>query len=134
MQGLTQTKEGTFAAAPSRMVPAPDVSLPEGVALLWPVYLVLGSMGAVAAFLLAGIEAASLTIAAFIALWAFVEPRTTLWLGTAFMIFLFVFFQTTAPLGDELPEEFFYWGIGIALITAGLTVATIFSSLTDSVT
>ncbi len=75
-----------------------------------------------------GIEAATITIAVLIALWAFVEPRTTLWLATAFMVCLFVFFQREAPLGEELPEEFFFWGSGLALITAGLVVATFFSS------
>lgn len=104
------------------------VALPEGVALLRPVYCVAGGMAVGAALLYGGIEAASLMIAALIALWAFVEPRTTLWLCTAYMIFLFVFFQSTAPLGEEVPEEFFYWGIGIALITAGLMAATMFSS------
>jgi O-antigen ligase len=105
--------------------------LPEGHALLRPVYWVTVGVAAGAAFLYSGIETASLLIAAFIALWAFVEPRTTLWLATAYMIFLFVFFQTTAPLGEDVPEEFFYWGIGIALITAGLAAATFFSSKVD---
>ncbi|HEV2523278.1 MAG TPA: O-antigen ligase family protein [Candidatus Acidoferrales bacterium] len=137
---MNQTGVGAFAAAAreqlaatrSGMILAATPPLPEGVALLWPVYLVLGCVAAVAAFLFAGIETVSLTIAALIALWAFIDPRTTLWLSTAFMIFLFVFFQTTAPLGEEVPEEFFYWGVGVALIAAGLAAATIFSSQAGS--
>jgi hypothetical protein len=34
-------------------------------------------------------------------------------------------------LGEEVPEEFFYWGIGITLITVGLVAATFFSSQVD---
>ena len=100
----------------------------EGVALLRPVYWIAGCLAAAVALRYGGIEAATITFAALIALWAFAEPRTTLWLSTAFMVFLFVFFQREAPLGDELPEEFFFWGSGLALITAGLIVAALFSS------
>lgn len=139
MQGVTQTGAMAFAsAAHARLAAArsgkffaPTSPQQEGVALLWPVYAALGCIGASAVFLFGGIETASLVIAAVIALWAFVEPRTTLWLATAFMVFLFVFFQTTAPLGDELPGEFFYWGAGIAFLTAGLVAATFFSSEVD---
>jgi hypothetical protein len=106
-------------------------AVPEGLALLWPVYSIAGCVAGGAMFFFGGIGVAGLTIAGVIALWAFIEPRTTLWLCTAFMVFLFVFFQTTAPLGEEVPEEFFYWGIGIALITAGLVAATFFSSQVD---
>jgi O-antigen ligase len=106
-------------------------ALPEGLALIRPVYWVAGCVAAGGAYLYGGIETASLIIAAVIALWAFAEPRATLWLCTAFMVFLFVFFQTTAPLGEEVPEEFFYWGVGIALITTCLAVATFFSSEVD---
>jgi hypothetical protein len=106
-------------------------ALPEGLALIRPIYWVAGSIAAGAALVYGGIETASFVTAAIIALWAFVEPRTTLWLCTAYMIFLFVFFQTTAPLGEEVPEEFFYWGIGIAFITTGLVAATFFSSQVD---
>ena len=136
MQGVTQSGEMRFSPeAKQRHVSvhtqkflAATSLLPEGLALLWPVYSIVGCAVAGAAFLYGGIAAASITFAAFIAVWAFIEPRTTLWLCTAYMIFLFVFFQTVAPLGDEVPEEFFYWGIGIALITAGLVAATLFSS------
>jgi len=100
----------------------------EGVALLRPVYWIAGCLAAAVALRYGGIEAATITFAVLIALWVFAEPRTTLWLATAFMVFLFVFFQREAPLGDELPEEFFFWGSGLALITTGLVVATFFSS------
>src|SRR5579863_7365982 len=139
MQEVTQTGGPAFATlARARILavrtgefPGATPALPEGLALFLPVYWVAGGVAAGAAFLYGGIETASLALAAIIALRAFVEPRTTLWLATAFMVFLFVFFQTTAPLGDELPEEFFYWGIGIALITAGLMAATFFSANVD---
>ena len=120
---------GKIPRVPFAAEKAPAV--PEGLALIRPIYWVAGSIAAGAAVLYGGIGTASLTIAAVIALWAFFEPRTALWLATAFMVFLFVFFQTTAPLGDELPGEFFYWGAGIAFITAGVAAATFFSSEVD---
>lgn len=83
------------------------------------------------AFYFGGMEALTFAVAGMIALWAFVEPRTSLCLCTAFMMFLFVFFQKEAPLGEELPEEFFYWGAGLALITAGLCGAALFSREAD---
>lgn len=79
------------------------------------------------AFYFGGMEALTFAVAGMIALWAFVEPRASLCLCTAFMMFLFVCFQKEAPLGEELPEEFFYWGAGLALITAGLCGAAVFS-------
>jgi O-antigen ligase len=141
MPGMTQSGGTPFApearswgaAGRSGKFLAGTSLLPEGTALLWPVYSIAGCAVAGAAFVFGGIEITSLTIAAIIAFWAFIEPRATMWLCTAFMVFLFVFFQTTAPLGEEVPEEFFYWGVGIALITAGLAAATIFSSQGDLV-
>ena len=100
---------------------------PIGFALLRPVYAIGGATAAGVALYWGGIAGVTITIAALIALWAFAEPRTGLWLATAFMVFLFVFFQSTAPLGEELPAEFLFWGIGVALITAGLVAATLFS-------
>jgi O-antigen ligase len=107
------------------------IALPTGIALLRPVYAIGGALAAGAALYVGGIEALTITIAGLVALWAFAEPRTALWLVTAFMIFLFVFFQSTAPLGEELPGEFLNWGIGVALITSGLLIATLFSSQAD---
>lgn len=104
------------------------VNPPVGIALLRPVYAVAAATAAGVALYFGGIAGATITIAALIALWAFAEPRTALWLATAFMVFLFVFFQSTAPLGEELPAEFLFWGIGVALITSGLVIATFFSS------
>ncbi len=102
-----------------------------GIALLRPIYWIGAGIVAGAALYFGGIEAATIAIATLIALWAFAEPRTALWLATAFMVFLFVFFQQTAPLGEDLPAEFLFWGIGVALITAGLFTATIFSAQAD---
>jgi len=96
-----------------------------------PVYCILASFAAGFALAYGGIAAATISIAGAIALWAFAEPRASLWLATAFMVFLFVFFQQTAPLGEDLPEEFLYWGIGLAIITGGLFVAALFSSTVD---
>src|SRR5271170_7634283 len=106
-------------------------AMPEGLALVRPVYWIAASLVAGVALYLGGIQAVVIAVAALIALWAFAEPRTTLWLATAFMTCLFVFFQREAPLGEEVPEEFFYWGTGIALITAGLSMATLFSRQVD---
>jgi hypothetical protein len=105
--------------------------LPAGIQLLAPVYWIAAAILAGAALYFGGIEAATIAIATLIGLWAFAEPRTALWLATAFMIYLFVFFQQTAPLGEDLPAEFLFWGIGVALITAGLLVATLFSAQAD---
>jgi len=104
---------------------------PAGFALLRPVYCVAGGLVAGVALRYGGLEALTITLAVLIGLLAFFEPHSALWLATAFMIFLFVFFQTTAPLGEDLPAEFFYWGIGVALITAGLVIATLFSPRVD---
>src|SRR5271170_2977178 len=106
-------------------------AMPEGLALVRPVYWIAASLVAGVALYLGGIQAVVIAVAALIALWAFAEPRTTLWLATAFMTCLFVFFQREAPLGEEVPEEFFYWGSGIAVITAGLFIATLFAGHVD---
>jgi hypothetical protein len=106
-------------------------AMPEGLALVRPVYWIAASLVAGVALYLGGIQAVVIAAAALIALWAFAEPRTALWLATLFMTCLFVFFQREAPLGEEVPEEFFYWGTGIALITAGLSIATLFSRQVD---
>lgn len=107
--------------------PAP----PSGLQLLRPVYWIAGALISGVAFHYGGVEALSIALAAFIALWSFAEPRPTLANVTAFMVFLFVFFQNEAPLGDELPQEFFYWGAGLALITATICLATAFSRADD---
>ena len=108
-----------------------DAPPPSGVQLLRPVYWIGAAIVAGVAFHFGEIEALAISLAALIALWSFVEPRATLWSATLFMMFLFVFFQSEAPLGEELPQEFFYWGTGVALITAGLCAATLFSRKAD---
>lgn len=126
---MTQTFQGTLGGcirAGSNVV-----SVPEGLALLRPVYWIVAFLAAGIALHYGGIEVATIAAAALIGVWAFAEPRTALWLSTAFMVYVFVFFQREAPLGDELPEEFFFWGTGLALITAGLLLATVFSSQVD---
>jgi hypothetical protein len=129
MQGVTEVSHPQFTSV--SLATAPRGGVPAGLALLRPVYWIAAALAAGAAFHYVGIEAATLTFAALIGLWAFFEPRTSLWLATAFMIYVFVFFQREAPLGDELPEEFFFWGTGLALITAGLAAATLFTSQVD---
>jgi O-Antigen ligase len=117
-----------WEAVPQRTArPAP----PTGLDLLRPVYWILAGTAGGAAYHWAHAEGLSITLAAFIALWAFFEPRLSLSLATGFMIFLFVFFQSTAPLGEDLPQEFLYWSIGVALITTALLVATLFSRQVD---
>lgn len=107
------------------------IAVPQGLALLRPVYWIAAGVVAGVVLYFGGIAPMTITVAALIALWAFAEPRTALWLATAFMIYLFVFFQQTAPLGEDLPAEFLFWGIGVALITAGLLIATLFSPQAD---
>ena len=119
------------AVAPTPFRAAAGAEPAAGLALLRPVYWIGAGIVAGAALYFGGIEAATIAIATLIALWAFAEPRTALWLATAFMIYLFVFFQQTAPLGEDLPAEFLFWGIGVALITAGLLIATLFSAQVD---
>jgi hypothetical protein len=132
MQGVSEASHphftrGSLASARRADIPAAAA----GLALLRPVYWIAAVLAAGAAFHYVGIEAATLTFAVLIGLWAFAEPETSLWMATAFMIYVFVFFQREAPLGDELPEEFFFWGTGLALITAGLAAATLFASRVD---
>jgi O-antigen ligase len=129
MPAATQLASHRFSAAPGAGFSAP--ARLDGLALMRPVYWILAGFAASVALLYGGIAAATITIAALIGIWAFAEPRASLWLVTAFMVFLFVFFQQTAPLGEDLPEEFLYWGIGLAVITAGLFAAALFSSTVD---
>jgi len=117
-----------WTAAPLR---AAKVAPPAGLDLLRPVYWILAGIVAGVIYHYGRAEGLSIAIAASIALWAFFEPRLSLALITGFMIFLFVFFQSTTPLGEDLPQEFFYWGIGVALITTGLLLATVFSREVD---
>jgi len=114
-----------------RSTSALSAAPPTGFALLRPVYCIAGGLVAGVALRYGGLEALTITLAVLIGLWAFFEPHTALWLATAFMMFLFVFFQTTAPLGEDLPAEFLFWGLGVALITAGLLLATPFSRRVD---
>jgi hypothetical protein len=129
LHDLTQT--GYPHSGPTSLRLAGVRAAPSRLALFRPVYWIACGLAAGVALRFGGIEAATITMAALIAIWAFVEPRAVLWLSTAFMVYLFVFFQREAPLGDELPEEFLFWGTGLALITAGLVAATIFSSQVD---
>ncbi|HKV05094.1 MAG TPA: O-antigen ligase family protein [Candidatus Acidoferrales bacterium] len=130
MAGVDQIRVSEFA--PGRFAPfASPLAVPVGLALLRPVYWIFAGIVAGAALYFGGIQAMAIAVAVLIALWAFAEPRAALWLTTAFMVFLFVFFQNTAPLGEDLPAEFLYWGIGLALITAGLAFAALFSSQVD---
>lgn len=130
MQETVQFGNAAFARS-SHGRNALAMAPPAGLALLRPVYWIAGGVVAGVALRYGGIEALAITLAVLIGLCSFFEPRAALWLATAFMIFLFVFFQTTAPLGEDLPAEFLYWGIGVALITAGLLIATLFSSRVD---
>ncbi|HTS13127.1 MAG TPA: O-antigen ligase family protein [Candidatus Limnocylindrales bacterium] len=105
--------------------------VPEGIQLLGPVYWIAGGMLAGVSFRYGGIEALTIVLAILVALWAFADSHNALELCTLFMVYLFVFFQREAPLGEELPEEFFFWGAGVALITAGLCGAALLSSGTS---
>jgi len=122
---------GPALASQTRSRGASVPRLPSGLALLRPVYCVAAALAAGIALRYGGLEGLTITLAAMIGLWSFFEAHAALWLATAFMMFLFVFFQTTAPLGEDLPAEFFYWGIGVALITAGLLLSAVFSRSVD---
>lgn len=76
-----------------------------------------------AALFLGGVEAGTIVLAAAIGGLALVRPRTALWASTAFMVYLFMFFQKAPLVRPELPFEFYYWGAGLAIITLGLCVA-----------
>lgn len=129
MPNGTESAALSFSRPPGpHWVPAPPL---DGLALMRPVYWVIASLTAGIGFRFGGLAAAAVTIAAMIGLWAFAEPRASLWLATAYMVFLFVFCQETAPLGEDLPAEFLFWGIGIALICVGLVLASLFSSQVD---
>lgn len=131
------TLEGRWAGISDRQLAPRGAFVPprarpaSGFALLRPVYWILAAFAAGIALQYGGIATGTITIAVMIALSAFPEPRTALWLSTAFMVYLFVFFQSTAPLGEELPAEFLFWGIGVALITGGLLLGSLFSSQVD---
>jgi O-Antigen ligase len=105
--------------------------VPEGRALLRPIYWIAAGVACGAAFYWEGLTGLTVGVAVCIALNAFSEPRTALWQSVGFMVYLFVFFQQTAPLGEDLPAEFLFWGIGLALITLGLCLATLFSARVD---
>jgi O-antigen ligase len=132
--GSTTTFETHYGAgSPARPFSAgrtagDSIQSASGLALLRPVFMVLGAFAAGLALYFGGLAAATIALAVDIGIWSFVEPGAALWLATAFMAYLFVFFQSTAPLGEELPAEFLYWGIGVALITIGLVASTFFSS------
>jgi len=126
---MSQTA-GSLTSNGHRLLAETACRLPAGIELLGPVYWIAGTLVSGASLYLGGIEAFAVTLAVLIALWSFADLRTSLCLSTAYMIFLFVFFQNEAPLGDELPQEFFYWGAGVAFITAGVCCATLFSRKT----
>lgn len=94
-------------------------------ALLWlaSCLVLIPLFGAV--FALGGVEAGTILLALLIGVLAIRKPRSALWASTAFMIYLFVFFQKTPMAGPELPSEFYYWGAGLAIITLGLFVASL---------
>lgn len=85
----------------------------------WVLLVVLLSL----AFLLGGVEVGTILLAVLIGARAISQPRSALWSSTAFLIFLFVFFQKAPLVRPELPWEFYYWGAGLAIITLGLGVA-----------
>lgn len=118
---------GSLASSRQRLIPENAAALPVGVELLGPVYWIGGLILAGASFRFGGIEALTIVFAILIALWALANPRSALSFAITFMVFLFVFFQREAPLGDELPEEFFFWGAGVALIACGIGCAALFS-------
>ncbi|MBI3669418.1 MAG: O-antigen ligase family protein [Acidobacteria bacterium] len=91
--------------------------------LLWPTLCLLSMLLVGAALFLGGIEAATILLAALIGALALIKPRSALWASTAFMVYLFVFFQRAPMFGPELPSEFYYWGAGVSIITVGLCLA-----------
>jgi O-antigen ligase len=90
---------------------------------LWPALCLLFLLLFGCAFILGGIEAATISLAVLIGAWAVVKPRSGLWASNAFLVFLFVYFQKSPMAGPDLPSEFYYWGAGVSLITLGLCIA-----------
>lgn len=70
-----------------------------------------------------GVESATIFLALVIGYWALWRPLRALWASTAFLVFLFVFFQTGRLVGTTLPKEFIWWGTGVAIITGSLLMA-----------
>jgi hypothetical protein len=99
--------------------------------LPWLVYWILAALGMANAYALGGIPAATIELAVTIGLWGLIDGRAGLWMSVAFMVFLFVFFPEAQPTGDVLPEEFYYWGVGLAIIALGLSASVLASRGVD---
>jgi len=95
--------------------------------MLRPVVWSVGVLALSTSYVLGGIAAMTAALAVLVALWAFVEPQTTLWMSTGFLVFSFVFFHLTPPHGEVIPEEFYFWGTGLLIITVGLLAALLVS-------
>jgi len=90
---------------------------------LRPTLWLLVSLPLGAAFLSGGVESGTILMAGLIGALALYKPCSALGASTAFMVYLFVFFQKEPIVRPELPSEFYYWGAGVAIITLGLGVA-----------
>lgn len=76
------------------------------------------------AWVLVGIEAATIVLAVLIGGFAFVKPQTGLWASTGFLVFVCVFFPSDQPqLRADLPSQFVYWGAGVGIIAGSLFLA-----------
>ncbi len=106
--------------------------LPGRRQLLRPVAWSVGLFVLGAAFALGGVAALTVALAVLIALWALLEPCTALWMSTAFLVFAFVFVRWTPPHGEVVPEEFYFWGTGLLIITVGLMVALLVPGQVDA--
>jgi O-antigen ligase len=81
----------------------------------------------VVVFFLASASAAIIALSAALMPYLFLRPRDALWLAPAFMIIaVTVAPQTYRFLGEGTPPEFYYWAIGLFLITVPLTVRVLF--------
>jgi O-antigen ligase len=117
------TKDASAPAPPPAALPKITTQLaPEGSSW-WPAVCLLFPAVFSAAWVLAGIEAATMLLALLIGGFALVQPRSGLWASTAFMVYAFVFFQRSSQAGSEMPWEFYYWAAGISIITLGLCIA-----------
>lgn len=138
--------QGSYSAGDALARPAPRgvaLHIPRGDShkssrfapttpgLSTPAFWIVAAIASGAALALGGIAALTIALAVAIGLWAFIKPESALWMSTAFVVFVFVFFRLVPPSGPVLPEEYFYWGYGLLIITAGLGAALFVSRRVD---
>lgn len=119
-----RSENGSPASAAGAGGVLPASSQLDPAATFWgPALWLFGVILFAAAWLLGGVEAATILLAVLIGGLALSKPRSALSGCIVFLVYLFVFFQKERPLGPHLPSEFIYWGVGLAIISSGLFMA-----------